>query len=505
MLRCAGVINLVTTGVITRKLGVRAAMVSQTAWPVARILAQLWAIVHNGRGSVAVLTWTQLLTMGGGGAGYSLTANTYANELVTAEERTQAFGVLSGIMMLGNSAGLFCLFLSFPLLHSPTFSKFSFLTVGGILGAKVHPAAPFLAATVLLSVSTILSGCFLPYIPPAPVDAKKGGLFAPIRPFAPRGGWWGLPLLASGTFLAAFATSFLPLLLQLHGTQSYHFEADTVRLFFLLLTLPPSNLCYARGPPVFTYRSSRAQNGYLMTLTALSRAFFLTLLFPRIISSGRSWYSTSPSSSAATSSSSSAATAPVNAKSSSASSAQTEDAAATAPPLPTSFAEMEDAGAAGIEHAGEPALATPEPTTEAKGRGFDLVFLRGSIFVDACLTALLPFAFEGWHLFVAGGLLPLASGTAPAAKGVVLEMVPKEEESDALQGIALLECLAMMTTISLSGFVFSFLTSKGTPGYTFFVNAVRPLFLFFSLPFPSPFFSPPALPDHFSSILSFQN
>jgi hypothetical protein len=144
--------------------------------------------------------------------------------------------------MLGNALGLF---------------------VGGILGAKVAPVAPFLAATILLVASTILSSCFLPYIPPTSVTSKSGSLLVPIKVFRPRTGWYGLVLLAVGTFTATFATSFvrllppfspwasadlyfsypqLPLLLQLHGTQSYAFEADTVRSPFLRprceLTLP---------------------------------------------------------------------------------------------------------------------------------------------------------------------------------------------------------------------------------------------------------------------------
>jgi hypothetical protein len=66
-----GVVNLITTGLLTKKLGIRAAMCAQTAFPILRILAQAWAIWHDGRWSVEVLVWGQLLTMGGGGAGYA--------------------------------------------------------------------------------------------------------------------------------------------------------------------------------------------------------------------------------------------------------------------------------------------------------------------------------------------------------------------------------------------------------------------------------------------------
>jgi len=40
---------------------------------------------------------------------------------------------------------------------------------------------------------------------------------------------------------------------------------------------------------------------------------------------------------------------------------------------------------------------------------------------------------------LAAGILPLASGTAPAAKGCMMEMVPPEKKADALSAIALVE------------------------------------------------------------------
>jgi hypothetical protein len=187
-----------------------------------------------------------------------------------------------------------------------------------------------------------------------------------------------------------------------------------------------------------------------MTLTAFSRAAFLTLLFPRIISAGRRWYSSNDS------------TGP----------SSPDAKPASSEPLPTSFADLEPMEPAGIETVQEP-TPPPPPATETTGRNFDLVFLRASIFVDAALTALLPYASKGWHLFLAAGILPLASGSAPAAKGVVTEMLEdKAEQADALSGLALIECTAMMATISLNGYIFSLLSLRGVPERTFFVNSV---------------------------------
>lgn len=50
-------------------------------------------------------------------------------------------------------------------------------------------------------------------------------------------------------------------------------------------------------------------------------------------------------------------------------------------------------------------------------------------------------ASEGWHVYLAAGVLPFASGTGSAVKGVVMDLVGVEEKADALSGIALVEKL----------------------------------------------------------------
>lgn len=101
---------------------------------------------------------------------------------------------------------------------------------------------------------------------------------------------------------------------------------------------------------------------------------------------------------------------------------------------------------------------------------------------------------------LAAGILPLASGTAPAAKGCVMEMVTPEKKGDALSAIALIEVrfllplfhfslllvltlnpalpiqtLAMISTVSLFGSIFAQLSELGRPNDVFFLNAVRPV------------------------------
>lgn len=63
---------------------------------------------------------------------------------------------------------------------------------------------------------------------------------------------------------------------------------------------------------------------------------------------------------------------------------------------------------------------------------------------------------------LAAGILPLASGTAPAAKGCMMEMVPPEKKADALSAIALIEVrLSPFPHLSASDFSLSFSSSIG--------------------------------------------
>lgn len=106
---------------------------------------------------------------------------------------------------------------------------------------------------ILLILSTILSGVFLPYIaptPPAPTVAKDGaeaekgdgvwGFLSPLKVFLPRvvekedGGdgkrYWGLTLLGTGVFVGVLALAYVPLMLQLTATNTYNFKPTQVRL-----------------------------------------------------------------------------------------------------------------------------------------------------------------------------------------------------------------------------------------------------------------------------------
>ncbi|ODN85245.1 hypothetical protein L198_07568, partial [Cryptococcus wingfieldii CBS 7118] len=141
----------------------------------------------------------------------------------------------------------------------------------------------------------------------------------------------------------------------------------------------------------------------------------------------------------------------------------------------------------------------PSPTDKPHGSIFDLHFLRWSIFVDGVLTALTAFSTNSWHLYLAAGVLPFASATGSACKGVVMDLlVDTDQRADALSAIALVEKLGMyipffrlhsnedianvnsaqVSTISVFGFVFAALSERGQPALVFFINGCTAMVAF---------------------------
>lgn len=80
-------------------------------------------------------------------------------------------------------------------------------------------------------------------------------------------------------------------------------------------------------------------------------------------------------------------------------------------------------------------------------------------------------------------MLPFASGTGSACKGVVLDFVDSEERADALSAIALVEKIAQVSTISVFGYVFAWLSEEGKPTLVFLVNGLTAIIAFLFLLF----------------------
>lgn len=87
-------------------------------------------------------------------------------------------------------------------------------------------------------------------------------------------------------------------------------------------------------------------------------------------------------------------------------------------------------------------IAIPQAPTDVKhGSTFDLHFLRYSILLDAILTSLTSLMSRWEHIYIAAAILPLASGTGAACKGVATDFVDAETRASVLSAIALVENL----------------------------------------------------------------
>ncbi|KAJ7876617.1 hypothetical protein B0H13DRAFT_2054976 [Mycena leptocephala] len=402
----SGTANLLLTTWQIRNWGLRAAIVQQTFWPALRNLTQIYATFVGGRMGISIMQATQLITILGGGAGYMLAANSYIAEIVEPVERTAAFGVVAGMMMLGSALGY---------------------TAGGLANDLISISAPFEITFGLLVPESLFA--FLACLT----------VFVPTRYAHGNGRFWGLTLLGLGAFGGTLATAYVPLMLQLTATNQYGYK--------------PSD------------------NGFLMAANSLSRALFLTFAFPRIIAAGRAWFvpargvdvdiegchdTTTPAREASDGTITPNTLAPAK-------------DSQRVPGLPTDASAFE--GVASVNGAAEEPPIIPAAVDKAHGSGFDLAFLRWSMVADAALTALVGLSSRSWHMGAAAVILPLASGTAPACKGVLMDMVPETLRADALAGIALLETLALISTIALFSAVFAFLSDIGHPNLVFFFNA----------------------------------
>lgn len=201
---------------------------------------------------------------------------------------------------------------------------------------------------------------------------------------------------------------------------------------------------------------NQADNGILMSEFAFSRSIFLMLMFPRIISWGRSL---------------------MKPRSENTEIDTESDGTITPDRIPTDPRGFE-AATGGAGSVREPNDPKRQPRSERDAAHFDLVFLRWSLVVDGALTTISAFATEPWHIYLAAGLLPLGSGSAAAAKGVITSMCTDSQRADALNAVTFVENTARLATQGLFGFVFASLASVGKAYATFFCNAVSFSFLF---------------------------
>ncbi|RWA07362.1 hypothetical protein EKO27_g7746 [Xylaria grammica] len=403
----SGVFNLFVCGYFIKLWGPRWSFVSQTSLLGLRVSTQIIGVTVGGRAGELIFQICQGIGIIGGPRGYQLVLNTAVGEAVAAKDRTSVFGRLQGSIMLGTAFGYI---------------------LGGVLGDLYGIRRPFEVAFFLYVVSTLYGALFLPTKTSTEASDQKhssrglSGFFAPLKVIVPHkyrlesGNIitnYGLIFLALGIFLGVFASGYAPLLLQMYATSAFHF--------------------------------STTENGYLMFGNSLVRGLFLLFLFPKIITEGRIWCNGG---------------------------GQQDEGAehhhnddGDVPTNPEDFAAAD-----GGEVPQEP-VCSPDLDEEDSGTDFDLMFVRWSLVVDSLVTFFAGFSSAGWQVYLAGFLLPFASGSAPAAKGVMTEMSPAHQRQDAISAITLVESTAMLVTQGLFGLIFAAFSEMGKPSLTFFCNA----------------------------------
>ncbi|KAJ4394782.1 hypothetical protein N0V93_004002 [Gnomoniopsis smithogilvyi] len=422
-----GTLNLFVTGWMVKKWGPRFALVLQTFIPATRVSTQILGVIAGGNAGITIIQSTQLITVLGGPAGYILVVNTIAGELVEPMQRTAVFGQLQGCLMLGQATGYL---------------------LGGMVGDAFGARMPFQVAFFLFLISSCYAAFVLPYISPDSLtDGKKdgnqkgvSGFLSPLKVMSPQGirlasghivKHYGVFFLCCGIFLGVLATGYSPLLIQMYATAYFDF--------------------------------SQADNGWLMSGNALMRSFFLFFIFPQIIAWGRRWFVASWKKRVHPSQRTSNQTKPRRGS-------EVADGLSRVPSRP----EQMDAPMAGNQVDEEPLSLQQHGDSAQEERvacQFDLFFLRWSLLVDGILTAGAALCTERWHIYLAAFLLPFGSGSAPAGKGVITEMCPHSQRTDALNAVTLVENIARLATQGLFGFVFSALAETGQAYLTFYVNA----------------------------------
>jgi len=415
-----GVVNLFFTGWTMKAFGVKKALFLTVFFPAVRLAIQYVGVTTGAGMGIIIVQCSQMITVVGGPVGYLLALNSMATEVVAPAERTATMGRLSGCAMFGTALGFL---------------------IGGLLGDSFDITMPFRVAVVLFIGCCFYVGFCLPTIHNKEIEAKANkslsGFFDPIKMFAPQK-WrlldgrlithYGILLLGIGVFLGVLATSYIPVLLQLYSTDIFGFGTS--------------------------------ENGWLICLNSLIRGLFLTLVFPHIISGGRRWLSRYR------------ATRRQNKDS--------ENNDANIADLPTDPDEIA-ATANPMENEQEP-VEPPKPAAEESFE-FDLQFTKYSLIADGLLTGLATFTTQGWQMYLIAVILPLASGTGPAAKGTILQMCPASQRQDALSAISLVELLARLLGTSVFGLIFSAFAELGRPNLTFACNAAIAVLGFVTLMF----------------------
>lgn len=405
-----GVLNIFVTQWTMKKFGIKSALLISVFWPAVRLAVQNIGVQIGGSKGIIIVQSSQIITILGGPAGYLLALNSYVTEITEHSERTGVLGKLQGCSFLGTSLAYL---------------------LGGLVAGQLGIIWPFRVTLGLFLTSCFYVALFLPWLPLNKSDATQSTgiskFFGPLKSLTPQK-WtlrsgkvqrqYGAILLATGAFLGVLATGYQSVLLQMYGTDVYHFETT--------------------------------QNGYLISLNIFVRGIFLMFAFPRIISAGRNWFSRNKESKI------------------SAGASPTQESVVTRSITQTSDSEVV---AAMDEEAEEEPLQPAKLNNELETFDFDLQYTRYSLFIDGILTGSAIFITKGWQMYLISGVLPLAAGTGSSAKGVILQMCAPSERTDALSAITLVEMVARLATTSVFGLLFAVFAEMGQIRLIFICNA----------------------------------
>ena len=405
-----GLVNLLVTGWTIKRLGVKRALVIQIFWPAVRLVVQNIGVTKGSNAGILILQASQIITIVGGPNGYVLALNSFVADVVEHESRTGALGRLQGCMLFGAAVGFL---------------------IGGLIGDVFGIIAPFRITVVLFLLSFAYVAVCLPFTPPHEEKESStsrpavglGRFFGPLRIFAPQK-WtladgrkstqFGALTLGMGVFLGILATGYIPTLLQMYATDEFEFGTKA--------------------------------NGWLIFMYSSLRGFFLSFIFPRIISAGRKWLEQRDA---------------LSAKS------REDDPSFGNSPIPVS-----PNGIGPVNPMDNDTNSTGPPQPEQKQTfAFDLMYARFSLLVDGAMTGLAVFVTQGYQLYIVAALLPVAAGTAAASKGTILQMLPNSQRVDALSGITLIENIARLSTTAVFGLVFAALAEVGKIPFVFVCNA----------------------------------
>lgn len=408
-----GLANLFVTGWLIKKIGVKSALLIQVFWPAVRLLVQNIGVTVGKNAGIMIVQSSQIITIVGGPNGYLLALNSFVSEVVGTKDRTGSLGRLQGSQFFGTSIGYL---------------------LGGLIGDHFGIVWPFRVAGLLFFTSTLYVLLVLPKIPPISEDSDTkqpqglARLVGPFKVFTPRK-WvlqdgrvrreYGALLLGIGVYFGVLATGFIPFLLQMYGTDVFGF--------------------------------GQKHNSYMVSLNAMLRGLFLTLLFPRIIALGRGWMTRRHSAVLIP-----GPLTPARARRGS-------------EYLPTSPGEIQVADALDQQHV---PVDPPEPQEEDDSLEFDLLYCKGSLLADGILTGAASLINRSWQMYLVAGLLPFAAGTGSSSKGTILNMCMPSERVDALSAITLIENMARLSTTAVFGLIYAAFAEIGKNYLVFICNAV---------------------------------